>query len=193
MPNQWYVRTSKADRGPYSTAKLRKLADGGKIKPETLVGRDGKKWIEAGKVRGLNFGVKKRKPKPTGTKAEQPDHTPWYEGQEEADTAKHLANLDTAQLGERMSDGSNYYLARLQFAGTAASILPAFAYGLVRLAYFFGWLHATSSSSTLAWRIVLPAVVFAASFGFCYWIFDGEGFDGNIDADMTDEDILDRL
>ncbi len=54
MANEWYVRIGEKEYGPFASAKLKQLADAGKISPETLVrlGTDGK-WVPASKVKGL--------------------------------------------------------------------------------------------------------------------------------------------
>ncbi len=42
-------------QGPFPAAQLKRLAAGGKIKPDHLVSKDGKRWVRARKVKGLGF------------------------------------------------------------------------------------------------------------------------------------------
>ena len=55
MTQQWFVKTSKGQAGPFSSSKLRQLVADGKIKPTTLISLDGKKWVTSGKIKGLSF------------------------------------------------------------------------------------------------------------------------------------------
>jgi len=55
MPQQWFVKTSKGQAGPFSSGKLRQLVADGKIKPSSSVSPDGKKWVKAQSIKGLSF------------------------------------------------------------------------------------------------------------------------------------------
>jgi TM2 domain-containing membrane protein YozV/predicted RNA-binding Zn-ribbon protein involved in translation (DUF1610 family) len=54
MASQWYVKTSKAFLGPFTSAELKSMAKASKVTPHTLVrlGTEGK-WTSASKVQGL--------------------------------------------------------------------------------------------------------------------------------------------
>jgi hypothetical protein len=53
MMAEWFVRSGDAERGPFSTAKIKELAASGKLAPDMLVRKDDSKWLPAGKVKGL--------------------------------------------------------------------------------------------------------------------------------------------
>ncbi|NQT15968.1 MAG: DUF4339 domain-containing protein, partial [Planctomycetes bacterium] len=55
MGQEWYVQTSSGKSGPFTPANLRKLAQTGKITPESLVSLDGENWSPAARVKGLVF------------------------------------------------------------------------------------------------------------------------------------------
>lgn len=193
MSQQWYVRTSKADRGPYSTEKLRRLADEGRVKPATLVSRDGEKWIKASQIRGLEFGNVKRANKRRAANAESeqepPTHVPWYEGQSAARKAQAYSQLDTAGLRESMPSNAGYFVDRVKFSGGIAVIAALLTYAAVRVCYFFGVIEVTTVNSTLAWRVGLPAAVFV----FLYWWTRPGSRSGPITSDMSDDEIAEML
>ncbi len=55
MAQQWFVKTSKGQAGPFSSDKLRQLVAAGKIKPTSAISPDGKKWVKAENIKGLSF------------------------------------------------------------------------------------------------------------------------------------------
>ncbi|KAA5544502.1 hypothetical protein FYK55_09235 [Roseiconus nitratireducens] len=57
MSKQWYVRTTKGKRGPYSATQLQRYIDAGAIGPKTGIGSDDGKWLPAGAFRGLKFPI----------------------------------------------------------------------------------------------------------------------------------------
>lgn len=191
---QWYVRTSKADRGPYSNEKLRRLAEAGKVKPDTLVSRDGEKWIKAEQIRGLEFAKRGRRRKPAPAGEPEPEtHVPWYEGSSSANKARAYADMDAAGLRESMPSNAAYFVDRLKYSGTLAVVATGLAYGIVRLCYVFGAIKVTTTTSTLAWRIGLPGAVFVVVFALLFWLTGRSGPGGPITDDMSDEEIARML
>ncbi len=76
MGTEWYVRTENGEvEGPISSRMLKARADGGPMKPETLVrkGADGR-WASAGSVKGLFAAT--ATPSPAGSSAPLPPHPP---------------------------------------------------------------------------------------------------------------------
>ena len=55
MGQQWFVKTSKGQAGPFSSDKLCQLVADGKIKPSSAISPDGKKWVKAESIKGLKF------------------------------------------------------------------------------------------------------------------------------------------
>ena len=60
MSQQWYVRTRKGHAGPFSATRLRKLAEEGKVRPDSQLSLDLATWVPASRVRGLVFGPSAR-------------------------------------------------------------------------------------------------------------------------------------
>ena len=199
MIRQWFVRTSKANRGPFSTAKLRRLVDEGKVKLDSLISRDGEKWIKASQVRGLKFGETQRSgnrqahdaPSPE-SEHDAPTHIPWYEGQSAAKKTQDYSRLSTGDLREGLTSNAESFIARMRYSGSLAALATAIVYFVVRVCYRFGVIEVTTTASTLTWRIGLPAAVFVAVFAFLYWSTRG-GPSGPIDPDMSDDEIARML
>lgn len=55
MARQWFIKTKAGPQGPVSVDTLAKLADAGKLKPNSPVSRDRQSWIKAKHVSGLTF------------------------------------------------------------------------------------------------------------------------------------------
>jgi S1-C subfamily serine protease len=54
MAHRWFLRSGAREYGPYSSKQLKKLADEGRIVPESLVRpADAKKWTRASKIKNL--------------------------------------------------------------------------------------------------------------------------------------------
>ena len=54
MTKEWYFQEGDKRIGPIAAAALKKLAESGRITPETLVWRNGTpEWVKAGTIRGL--------------------------------------------------------------------------------------------------------------------------------------------
>ena len=60
----WYVRLGDQVLGPISDADLRDRAMQGSVTPQTPVSNDGTTWMEAGTVRGIEFGATSARPSP---------------------------------------------------------------------------------------------------------------------------------
>jgi hypothetical protein len=57
VSQEWYYSVNGDRQGPISGAELKKLADGGTIKPGDLVWKDGMSdWVQAKSIKGL-FGA----------------------------------------------------------------------------------------------------------------------------------------
>lgn len=57
MGQQWFVKTTKGQAGPFSSDKLRQLVADGKIKQSSAISPDGKKWVKAESIKGLSFST----------------------------------------------------------------------------------------------------------------------------------------
>lgn len=62
MAQQWFVKTSKGQAGPFSSGKLRQLVAEGKVKPNSAVSPDGKTWVKAETIKGISFPVPDQEP-----------------------------------------------------------------------------------------------------------------------------------
>ncbi|MFK8111503.1 MAG: suppressor of fused domain protein [Rubripirellula sp.] len=54
-PKLWFVQTKSGTAGPFTVAKLRKLAKQGRVKPNVAVSCDQEVWIKAQQVPGVRF------------------------------------------------------------------------------------------------------------------------------------------
>lgn len=53
MARKWFVRVGDKVYGPMNAEQLKQYAAGGKIGPDSLVGNDGQRWVNASVVKGL--------------------------------------------------------------------------------------------------------------------------------------------
>ncbi|MFM7206967.1 MAG: DUF4339 domain-containing protein, partial [Planctomycetaceae bacterium] len=53
-PQEWFFAEKGVKHGPVSSLALKKLADAGRVAPDTLVWREGMPdWVPAGEIKGL--------------------------------------------------------------------------------------------------------------------------------------------
>ena len=55
MPGKWFIKTKAGPQGPVDCKMLVRLANMGKLKPNTPVSDDGESWIKAKAVPELSF------------------------------------------------------------------------------------------------------------------------------------------
>ena len=203
MDLEWYVRTSKGDRGPYSTRKFRKLADEGKVKPDSIVSRDGKKWIKASQVRGLEFTSKKKtpvkkSPDSTNSSEKKPEFLPWYEGQGSSGPTRKVELQQALHgLGGKNRPTNNTELTLRNMGVCTASGMAAA--GLIDMAIRFGWISGLIEFETIEESIFIRfgiyAFVFCLAFCFAFWVMRRKikATKYFITEEMTDQEIYDTL
>ena len=92
MSQDWFVKTSTGKAGPFSASQLRKLATNGKISSKNFVSPDGSKWVQATRIKGLEF------PAPA---AEAPTQQQEPVVEEEETQFKEIVLLETKGAGRR--------------------------------------------------------------------------------------------
>ena len=193
MSDLWYVRTIKKDRGPYETAKLRDLAATGKVKPTTLISRDGKQtWIKASRVKGLEFGTREPDPNAKPKKRKRPveeEIDTGFDARYGGGTAKRGRDV-VDSYGNMLEETGNRTMARVYviaaYTGGAGMIVFVF----VRLAARLGLISYDSVQRYLMLRLGLPLI--AAGIGFAVGWWRTRHLGGRppmIDPDMSDEEI----
>ena len=50
---QWHIKQNDKTYGSYTGRQIKQLVSDGKVKPETLLSKDGSKWVEANKIKGI--------------------------------------------------------------------------------------------------------------------------------------------
>jgi hypothetical protein len=77
MANEWYFQEGDERFGPISPAALKQLADSGRIKPDTLIWKDGlPSWAPAKSVKGLFSATAAAGPNPEPTPSSSPPVRP---------------------------------------------------------------------------------------------------------------------
>jgi hypothetical protein len=212
MSQQWYVQTAKGNAGPFAPAKLRQLAEAGKITPETRLSLDGSKWVRAASIKGLTFPAAspaESRPGPRATESDADDTYDVIPAQpptvaREVPTggsvyqglrAKHVEQLypsPSDQDTPALSTARGLPL-RMGLSALIAAIVALGVRGLVGVARFRGLVNLDTINASLAARVILPGVVFLVVFGFLFWWFGREPKPTVITAEMSDEEIARAL
>jgi len=213
MAQEWYVQTSSGKAGPFASAKLRQLAQTGKIARESLVSLDGKNWSPASRVKGLVFA---ETPPAQGPSLPQPtdDYALAEEDRKKPtvdrpgkktppdDAAVAALLYDAALLSESSDETEEDFPALSTVAGLparfgASFILAAMAASavamLVKLAVFFGLVDLNTTTTSLLARVGLPAIAFVVGFALLFWYCGLDAEPPKITDDMNDEKIADVL
>jgi len=211
MSQQWYVQTATGHAGPFVPAKLRQLAETGKITPETRLSLDRTKWVRAGNVKGLAFpevGPVENRPEALAAELDVEDTYDVIPAQpptvaREVPTGSVYQGLQAKHL-ERLYPSSSDHDApalssarglplRMGLSGLLAAGIALGVRRLVRLARFFGLVNLDTIDASLAARVVLPGVVFVVVFAFLFWWFGRESEPTAITPEMSDEEIARAL
>jgi hypothetical protein len=206
MGQTWYVQTPSGKAGPFTSSKLRQLAQTGKISPESLVSLDGKKWAAASRVKGLVFAA----PSPAQHPPEpRPDDD--YALVEDdlkkpavdrpgGKTPSTYASANVTPLEEDFSDEELPRLsttAGLPLRFGASFILGATAAGaaslLVKLAFSFRLVELKTTAASLLALVGLPAIAFVVVFALIFWLCGRDVEPPKITGEMSDDEIADAL
>ncbi len=213
MSQQWYVQTSEGSAGPFTPAKLRRLVQVGKVMPESLLSLDGKRWVQASKIKGLVFpspGRAESPPQPRPAESHPDDSFP-LAGDEPAPvtpglpaggsiydglTAEHLDRLyPTSSDADETPplSGAKGFPVRVGLSATIAALAAAGTAVAVKVVRILGLIDLDTTAASLAARVGLPALAFVGTFAFIFWRSGRETEPPVITADMSDEEIARAL